>query len=252
MRYLQIFFLLFIVSGCQNIPDSNKKTVVVITNLDEEYQILKSKFPNGKDVENKVDAYKANTKNSNLIILKGKVGSANATAETTEAIIRYNPNYVISFGLAGSLEKKLGIGQLVLVNSHYFGDVDLTNFNYKIGQAPGDPEYFQSFEGLKKLMENYLTANKLKFKVGGLVSTNNFVDKTSEKNRLKRNFPKAIAVDMESAAVAKVCYDNSVPFATLRIISDNASEKATKVYDKNEIMTAHKGAEVLADFLKQW
>jgi adenosylhomocysteine nucleosidase len=38
--------------------------------------------------------------------------------------------------------------------------------------------------------------------------------------------PGLLAVEMEGAAVAQVCYEMGIPFAVMRTISDNANEDA--------------------------
>ena len=39
------------------------------------------------------------------------------------------------------------------------------------------------------------------------------------------HFPEALACDMESGAISQVCYANSVPFLSVRVISDTAEEE---------------------------
>ena len=55
---------------------------------------------------------------------------------------------------------------------------------------------------------------------GLLVSGDKFIETSDEKQKIKNLFPTALAVDMESAAMAEVCYLYNVPFLALRIISD--------------------------------
>ena len=42
--------------------------------------------------------------------------------------------------------------------------------------------------------------------------------------RIRSLYPEVGAVDMESAAIAQVCYLKDVPFACLRVISDTPGE----------------------------
>ena len=50
--------------------------------------------------------------------------------------------------------------------------------------------------------------------------------------RIKGIFPEALAVDMESGAIAQVCHVSNVPFLALRVISDSpgASHDNTRQY----------------------
>ena len=56
---------------------------------------------------------------------------------------------------------------------------------------------------------------------GGLICTGDkFITDRKELNEIKGNFPDGLAVDMESASIAQVCYIYKVPFISFRIISD--------------------------------
>jgi adenosylhomocysteine nucleosidase len=46
-----------------------------------------------------------------------------------------------------------------------------------------------------------------------------------KKSELLNLFPSALSVDMESAAVGQVCHSQEIPFAVVRIISDNADHQ---------------------------
>lgn len=61
---------------------------------------------------------------------------------------------------------------------------------------------------------------------GLLVSGDRFVSRSSESDALRAELPDALAVDMESAAVAQVCADFGLPFAVVRTISDRADDAA--------------------------
>ena len=43
---------------------------------------------------------------------------------------------------------------------------------------------------------------------------------------LRADLPQALAVDMESAAVAQACHDYGVPFGVVRTVSDRADDDA--------------------------
>ena len=56
---------------------------------------------------------------------------------------------------------------------------------------------------------------------GGLIcSGDKFITDRSELNDIKEKFHEGLAVDMESGAIAQICYIYKVPFISFRIISD--------------------------------
>jgi adenosylhomocysteine nucleosidase len=67
---------------------------------------------------------------------------------------------------------------------------------------------------------------------GLLISGDRFVSTTLESQKLQQDLPQALAVEMESAAFAQVCYDYKVPFAAVRTISDRADDDATVDFNR--------------------
>ncbi len=96
-----------------------------------------------------------------------------------------------------------------------------------MGQVQGLPLYF---EGSKRLLDLLPARDDLH--CGLICSGDQFIDKMEDVQRIKGNFPDALAVDMESGAIAHVCHLNKVPFLALRVISDSpgASHDNTRQY----------------------
>jgi adenosylhomocysteine nucleosidase len=61
---------------------------------------------------------------------------------------------------------------------------------------------------------------------GLIASGDQFISARSHIEQLNRSLPGLLAVEMEGAAVAQVCFELGVPFAVVRTISDNANEDA--------------------------
>ncbi|MDE7145997.1 MAG: 5'-methylthioadenosine/S-adenosylhomocysteine nucleosidase, partial [Duncaniella sp.] len=57
-------------------------------------------------------------------------------------------------------------------------------------------------------------------KPGLIVSGEKFIESKAEVDAIRKHFPQAMAIDMESAAIAQVCYLKDVPFFCMRLISD--------------------------------
>lgn len=67
---------------------------------------------------------------------------------------------------------------------------------------------------------------------------------------IKSNFPEGLAVDMESAAIAQVCYLQGVPFVSFRVISDTpGAEGHQQQYDGFWEQLADRSFSVTRDFL---
>ena len=90
------------------------------------------------------------------------------------------------------------------------------------GQIQGLPLYFEADQRLLDVALHLNEGAKLESHVhGGLICTGDqFISNRDELQTIKGRFPEALAVDMESAALAHTCYLRRVPFISFRIISD--------------------------------
>jgi adenosylhomocysteine nucleosidase len=61
---------------------------------------------------------------------------------------------------------------------------------------------------------------------GLIASGDQFIGKRGQVAQLKAALPALLAVEMEGAAVAQVCFELGIPFAVIRTISDKANEDA--------------------------
>ena len=117
-----------------------------------------------------------------------------------------------------------------------------------VGQVQGMPA---SYLGDKNLLQKI---SKIRSDVavhrGLIVSGDRFIEKLQELKDIKAQFPKALAVDMEGAAVAQVCLLYKVPFLALRIISDTPGiENHNKQYQDFWRSAPEKSIEVLEALL---
>lgn len=149
-----------------------------------------------------------------LYLIKSGIGKVNGALAADEAY-RRGADIVITAGLAGGIDNTLVQGDVVLANKVCYHDVWCGKPNQK-GQVQGFPLYYQTPEALVK---NILSASP-EFKTGLTLTGDCFLTDAVRLREIKADFPQALAVDMESAAIAQACYKNNVPFVSLRIISD--------------------------------
>jgi adenosylhomocysteine nucleosidase len=65
-----------------------------------------------------------------------------------------------------------------------------------------------------------------KVQLGLIASGDQFIASDTARATLRAAVPDALAVEMEGAAVAQVCYEYTIPFAVMRVISDAAGTAA--------------------------
>ena len=71
-----------------------------------------------------------------------------------------------------------------------------------------------------------------------MVSGDWFVDSREKMLEILSHFPEAMAVDMESCAIAQVCYLHRTPFVVVRAISDKPDETVLVDYQVFEAEAA--------------
>lgn len=135
--------------------------------------------------------------NGQATLICSGVGPRNAERATREQMEKSRPHLVISTGVAGSLSRELKIGDVIVANEVID---ESSGSHFKCSPPPNT----QNPESM-------------------IVSVSRMITSADEKKSLWQKF-NAVAVDMESAAVARVCVQHNVPFVAIRAISDTAEE----------------------------
>lgn len=153
----------------------------------------------------------------NIIIQKSGIGKVNAAIQAVEMIRQHKPDVIISSGCAGGNGDDINIQDVVVSSQLTYHDVycgTAIDNTTQYGQVQGLPA---RYEADPILLEK---AQKTGAKPGLIVTGDWFVDSKEKMREIISHFPKAKAVDMESAAIAQACYIYKVPFISFRVISD--------------------------------
>lgn len=155
----------------------------------------------------------------------GKVASA---MTTLELINRYQVERLIFTGVAGSIDQQVNIGDLVHATELIQHDMDASPLYPKFVIPLINKKSFVTFKDTKWDKALIETSNELDVKVhrGLILSGDQFISKQTQIAPLKKALPEALAIEMEGAAVAQVCFEYKIPFNILRIISDKADDNA--------------------------
>jgi len=83
---------------------------------------------------------------------------------------------------------------------------------------------------------------------GGIASGDKFVGHPLAVEQLLKDVPETVAVEMEGAAVAQICFEHSIPCVIIRTISDKANHSAPIDFQRfvNEI-SAHYSREIIKE-----
>ena len=161
-----------------------------------------------------------------IIMQQCGIGKVNAAIGTVEMIDNYQPDLIVSTGVAGGADVNMNVMDVVVSTECAYHDV-YCGSEVAYGQLLGTPARFRS---PKELIGKAVgTFNSQQPAPGGqdttihpglIVTGDWFVDKKEKMMAILENFPEAKAVDMESCAIAHTCHVYGVPFVSFRIISD--------------------------------
>ena len=164
------------------------------------------------------------------------MGKVNAGTCTNTLINRYGCSKIINTGVAGSLDKKLKKGDIVISTDAVQHDFDATPIGFKKGEIPylGKVSFDADEELIGKAYEAAIEYNKnIQVYKGRICSGDQFIETKEEKDKITSYYG-GLCCDMESGAIAQVCYLNEVPFVILRTVSDVPGETDVEEYKASE------------------
>ncbi|UMT77096.1 5'-methylthioadenosine/S-adenosylhomocysteine nucleosidase [Staphylococcus roterodami] len=199
----------------------------IIGAMEEEVTILKNKLTqlSGISIAH-VKFYTGILQEKEVVITQSGIGKVNAAISTTLLINKFKPDIIINTGSAGALDESLNVGDVLISDDLKYHDADATAFGYEFGQIPQMPATFESSKSLIEKVSQVVQQQQLSAKVGLIVSGDSFIGSVEQRQKIKKVFPNAMAVEMEATAIAQTCYQFKVPFVVVRAVSDLANGEA--------------------------
>lgn len=170
-----------------------------------------------------------------VVALFGFIGKVESAMMAQLLIDRFRPTHFIHCGSAGAISPELRIGEVVCGNEYFEHD-------FQRGSALRLPASVKIIEKLTDVYPN--------LRIGPIVSGDVLVSERVLKERLHQSFG-AFAVDMDSAALAKVCYENGVEFCAVKVIVDTSEEQALMEYEQNFRKFASLPSTIVSEMLEK-
>lgn len=190
------------------------------------------------------------------------VGKVNAAVTTTLLLHHFRPRRVVFTGVAGALDSTLRPGDIVLATYTAQHDLGvwradgLANFGVRSTsdttpnpvRFPGDTLLLRVAREVAGGARSAQSVTRTpQVREGAVLTGDVFLANDSVRRDLRRRFPEALAVEMEGAAVAQVCWQfGRVPLLVIRSISDDASAGAPAKYTEFLHHAAAMSSELLA------
>ena len=205
-------------------------TVGVATALASERTRIEDLLENRQTVVARGRPFCVGSAGANRIVLaETGVGKVNAALGAAALIDAFRPDCLVSTGVAGGLDPALRAMDVVAASEVVYHDVDCGPGN-EYGQVQGCPPRFAADARLLARAAALETGG-VRLACGLLASGDRFVSDPADAARIKARFPEALAVEMESGALAQVCHGAGVPFLALRILSDAPGSGGFEQYE---------------------
>jgi adenosylhomocysteine nucleosidase len=175
------------------------------------------------------------------VVTLARIGKVAAAASASALIHAFGVGNIVFTGVAGGLGRQVRVGDIVVADAFMQHDLDVSPLfpRYEVpllGRArfPADTaladglaaacEHFVAEDGME--LEEQFQLDGIRVHRGMIISGDRFVSSSDEVRALAQALPDALAVEMEGAALAQVCYEHDVPCAVVRTISDTADDHA--------------------------
>lgn len=194
----------------------------ILAAMDKELALLKPLLEEMTEVE--IDGkviYEGKIGKHQVALMKCGIGKVNAALNTYRLIKSYNPDLIINSGVAGGADRSMKIADVLIAEYAAYHDV-WCGPGTEIGAADGFNCFLPTSDAILKIAHEKIDEESVRY--GLIVSGDSFISKKEEIEVIKKNFPTALACDMESAAIAQVATENRIPFGIIRVVSDTPGE----------------------------
>ncbi len=205
----------------------------IIGAMEEEVAKLTSQMENVTVTRRaSMDFYQGTLNGREAVIVRSGIGKVNAGICAQILADLFQVDMFINTGIAGSLDAKIDIGDIVLSSDSLQHDMDAVAFGYEPGVIPRmETSVFPADERLTALAKAACEKvnPEIHVFIGRVVSGDQFIADDAKKQYLLKQFH-PMCTEMEGAAIAQAAYLNGIPYLIIRAISDKADGSAHMDY----------------------
>lgn len=186
--------------------------------------------------------------NTEVVLARCGAGKTFAAAKTQKIIMTYRPEHIFVCGVAGAVDTRLDIFDVVVPEYVVHGDV---YFGGPLCGTGVSDSARPLFEGKPSFTERGFRADRRHtlYPGGTLATLDAFADE--EKKEFLEKECGAACIDMESASVAQIATLHDVPFTVIRAISDSRTHSYGD-FETNAPKACDEAAKALAGMLKDF
>jgi adenosylhomocysteine nucleosidase len=180
------------------------------------------------------------------VCVLSRIGKVAAATTATMLVEKFGVTHILFTGVAGAGDAGIRVGDIVVAESLVQYDMDASPLFPRFEVPLTGISHFQTDLQLSQRVtaaaaqfldldfasvigedeRSQFRLERPRLHRGLIASGDQFISDAPRLHILGAALPGLLAVEMEGAAVAQVCFELGVPFAVIRTISDNANEDA--------------------------
>jgi adenosylhomocysteine nucleosidase len=228
-----------------------EKKIGIIGAMDEEIASLLRLMEDVRShTHYQITYYEGRLEGTPVVLCKSGVGKVNAALCTQVLIDRFQVQAIVFTGVAGALDPKLEIGDIVVSTECQEHDVDASALGFakgiipfqEVSVYPADPKWIgwavkagETLEGVQVIQ-------------GKVLSGDQFISDLGKVKELRGQMEGA-CVEMEGAAVAHVSHLAGIPYVVIRSMSDRADHSANVNFTEFTQLAAKRSSEMVCRML---
>jgi len=235
-------------------PERPKRRAVVLTALPVEYKAVRARLSGLERARTRtgtrfeIGSVTGESIDWGVAVAQIGAGNLGAAAETTQAIVEFDPDLVLFVGVAGAVDTALEIGTVVVADkvAHYEG-----------GKAERDvwnarPLTFKTHHRLGQLASAVARDRPHPIVVKPIAAGEALVksERSQIGEMIKLHYNDAVAVDMESAGMYDAAHRADKPTLAVRGISDHLDDKDSESDKRDQPLAAERAALFAAELLR--
>lgn len=192
--------------------------------------------------------YEGKLHGTEIVAVVSGVCKVNAAVAAQILIDGFGAAAIINSGTAGGMDAKLRIYDTVVAAECCYHDVAekiLTEYHPRMKTV-----FFESSPQLLSLAQNAVKKLGLRKVYFGRMATGETFITDEGRERIMESFA-PLSVDMETAAIAHVCYVNGIPFLSVRCITDTAEHSGNETFHANCARASEIAAELVTEIIKE-
>ena len=221
----------------------------IIGAMDIEVAALRARMENPTvETVSGMDFIRGRLEGRDVVLVRSGVGKGFAGICAQTLILKYGVEAIINSGVGGTLTEELHIGDVALSSACVQHDMDTTPVGDPYGLISGiNMIELPADAAMTAAFDRVCTEAGDNHRIRVIATGDQFVHTQERRDWIRKQFG-AVAVEMEAASIAQVCYVNHIPFVSIRVISDEASGNVKIDY----LSFVKKAAATSSDITLRW